>query len=303
MEDTKITETKTLDNEEYVYYEPAVDLCFMLDCTGSMSSYIQMSCNKIKDIIRDVNDKYPKSEIRIGLVAYRDIGDQGQHEIHPFNKSADAAKEFLGKLTAHGGGDTPEDINGAFQKMLEMDWQSPVRLVVHIADAPCHGKNFHDCDDSYPTGYKGDMDWNTIFERYVEKRLDYLFLKISNITDKMFDKFKELAVEHGANRKELRFTQELANGSMPTTNEYGGFRDECESTTLAGPTLGRAEILACESDELCSLTTAIHFGDEKKPSVSFAKASKEDNFAENITNAIMFSVQKEIKQKATLGKK
>lgn len=43
----------------------------------------------------------------------------------------------------------------------------------------------------------------------VEKRLDYLLLKITNLTDKMFDKFKILAEEHGFTKNELNFDQEV----------------------------------------------------------------------------------------------
>jgi hypothetical protein len=36
-----------------------------------------------------------------------------------------------------------EDIVGGLNKVLELNWTSNTRLVVHIADAPCHGKKYH----------------------------------------------------------------------------------------------------------------------------------------------------------------
>lgn len=221
LEETKTVETTPFEKVKLIPDDtPAVDLCFMLDCTGSMSAYITMSCNKIKDIIGQIKEIYPKSEVRIGIVAYRDIGDRNRFEVLSFIDSADTAKGFLDKLRADGGGDTPEDINGAFQKTLfAMDWKNPVRLVVHIADAPCHGTDFHSCDDSYPKGHKDDMPWDQIFKELVEKRLDYLFLKISTITDKMFEKFKAFADKHGAAEFELSFQQELANESKTLSGE------------------------------------------------------------------------------------
>ena len=220
IEETK-QENATLEKVKLkVEDTPGVDLCFMLDCTGSMGSYILMSCNKIKDIIGQVKEMYSQSVIRIGIVAYRDIGERNRFELLPFIDSVDKAKSFLDKLRADGGADTPEDVNGAFQKVLfEMKWENPVRLVVHIADAPCHGKEFHSCDDSYPKGYKEDMDWSKIFKELVELRLDYLFLKISKITDTMFIKFKELADKHGASEYELSFQQELANESKSLASD------------------------------------------------------------------------------------
>ena len=192
---------------------PGVDFCVMLDCTGSMGSYINMSRNKIKDIIKEVKAAYAQSEVRIAVVAYRDIGDKPGNELFAFNADAEKAKQFLDKQGPSGGGDTPEDINGAFQLALyKLDWQNPVRLIVHVADAPCHGKEFHSCDDSYPKGAPGDKPWNQLFKDLVEKRIDYTFLKISNITDIMFNKFKKLALDNGADEFELNITQDSVSG-------------------------------------------------------------------------------------------
>jgi hypothetical protein len=52
-----------------------------------------------------------------------------------------------------GGGDEPEDIAGAFEKALEQDWKSQCKYAILIADAPCHGKQYHNCHgDDYPKG-------------------------------------------------------------------------------------------------------------------------------------------------------
>jgi hypothetical protein len=55
-------------------------------------------------------------------------------------------------IAASGGGDAPEDIAGAFDKIAEMEWKSRTKLIIHIADAPCHGSQYHGLGDSYPAG-------------------------------------------------------------------------------------------------------------------------------------------------------
>lgn len=210
----KETNSQTLEKVKQTTETPDVDLCVMIDCTGSMGSYIEMSRNKIKDIIGQVKASYPSSEVRIAIVAYRDIKDNKRFEVLKFTILVDEAKIFLDQLNAEGGEDTPEDVNGAFQKALySINWENPVRLLVHIADAPCHGKEFHSCDDSYPKGHQSDASWDKIFKSLVDLRLDYLFLKIDNITDKMFQKFKEIAKIQGSDTYELSFTQEIVNSS------------------------------------------------------------------------------------------
>lgn len=202
----------TMESAKPLEETPNVDLAVMLDCTGSMGSYIQMCQKKIKDIISQVKEAYCKSEIRISIVAYRDFCDKNRFEILSFTSSLNDAKIFLDKLKADGGGDTPEDVNGAFQKALfEIEWKSTVRLLVHIADAPCHGKKFHNCDDSFPDGHPSDFPWEKIFERLVELRIDYLFLKVLDITNKMFNLFSEIAKEKGFDKYGLTFNQESIN--------------------------------------------------------------------------------------------
>ena len=62
-----------------------------------------------------------------------------------------AARAQLGAVTAviaaavaSGGGDFPEDVSGGLQKCTDLSWASRTRIIVHIADAPAHGEEYHD---------------------------------------------------------------------------------------------------------------------------------------------------------------
>ena len=44
---------------------------------------------------------------------------------------------------------------GGIQKANGLSWSSPTRIAFLIADAPCHGLEFHDFDDTYPHGTLG----------------------------------------------------------------------------------------------------------------------------------------------------
>jgi hypothetical protein len=63
--------------------------------------------------------------------------------------------EFIKKVRASGGADAPEDVCEGFERALSQDWKAETKIVVHIADAPCHGTKFHDLgsySDDYPSG-------------------------------------------------------------------------------------------------------------------------------------------------------
>src|SRR5262249_38106594 len=54
---------------------PTVEVAFVLDTTGSMSQLIEGAKRKIWSIATAIVDSNPDADIRMGLVAYRDIGD------------------------------------------------------------------------------------------------------------------------------------------------------------------------------------------------------------------------------------
>ena len=55
--------------------KPAVEVAFVLDTTGSMGGLIEGAKRKIWSIATAIVDSNPDADIRMGLVAYRDIGD------------------------------------------------------------------------------------------------------------------------------------------------------------------------------------------------------------------------------------
>ena len=55
--------------------KPTVEVAFVLDTTGSMGGLIEGAKRKIWSIATAIVDSNPDAEIRMGLVAYRDIGD------------------------------------------------------------------------------------------------------------------------------------------------------------------------------------------------------------------------------------
>ncbi|MCG8698888.1 MAG: VWA domain-containing protein, partial [Bacteroidales bacterium] len=54
---------------------PKIDIVFCLDATGSMSGLIQTAKEKIWSIASSMTQSEPEPDIRIGMVFYRDRGD------------------------------------------------------------------------------------------------------------------------------------------------------------------------------------------------------------------------------------
>lgn len=82
----------------------------MLDCTGSMASWIQRSKDTLKEIIDTVKQNNPGLQVRVCFVGYRDIKDHDRFSLMDFSDDLAAVKNFIGRVSATGGGDDPEDV-------------------------------------------------------------------------------------------------------------------------------------------------------------------------------------------------
>ncbi len=123
----------------------SLEMCLLCDCTGSMSSWIQRSKDTLAGIIKNVKDEHAGLTVRVSFVGYRDVQDKPRFEIFEFSEDLDACAKFIATMSAMGGGDAPEDVQGGLQKALEMKWaKESAKQVFLICDAPGHGKDI--CD-------------------------------------------------------------------------------------------------------------------------------------------------------------
>ncbi len=122
--------------------QPAIDVVFVLDTTGSMSGLINAAKEKIWSIASTMAQTDPAPEIRIGLVAYRDRGDAYVTRITDLSSDLDSIYAQLMDFEAAGGGDTPESVNQAlYDAVNKISWQkgkNVYRTIFLVGDAPPH---------------------------------------------------------------------------------------------------------------------------------------------------------------------
>jgi Mg-chelatase subunit ChlD len=122
--------------------KPQVDVVFVLDTTGSMSGLIQTAKEKIWSIATTMASAQPTPVIRVGLVAFRDRGDQYVTRVVDLSGDLDSVYATLMDFEADGGGDTPESVNRALYDAVHgMSWneaQQAYRVIFLVGDAPPH---------------------------------------------------------------------------------------------------------------------------------------------------------------------
>lgn len=120
------------------YRASGLDLVFLIDTTASMESFLRAARRAVDRIITDLSALVPNT--RLGIIAYRDNGDEYVTRATPISSDRYAILNFLEGLEAKGGGDVPEAILDAVTYGFdEMPWRSQShRVLVIVADAPPH---------------------------------------------------------------------------------------------------------------------------------------------------------------------
>ena len=117
-----------------------IEVVFVLDTTGSMGGLIEGAKNKIWYITTEMQNAEPTPEVKMGLIGYRDRGDDYVTKIYPISTDIHKIYDHLLGFKAKGGGDTPESVNQALHEAVtQMNWsddKDTLRLVFLVGDSP-----------------------------------------------------------------------------------------------------------------------------------------------------------------------
>ncbi len=118
------------------------EIVFCLDATGSMSGLISTAKEKIWDIVTGVSQNQEVKKIKLGMIFYRDKGDQFVTKFYPLTENIDSIYTELLAIDANGGGDAPESVNLALHEAVsKMKWSkdaSSFRTIFLVGDCPPH---------------------------------------------------------------------------------------------------------------------------------------------------------------------
>jgi len=89
----------------------------------------------------------------------------------------------------------------------QLSWMKPTRIMLHLCDAPCHGKQYYDYNalDYFPNGDPNELKIDQLLKKISsEKKIKYFFIEITHKetdrkgkTKKMIDEFNKVLVSLG----------------------------------------------------------------------------------------------------------
>ena len=135
---------------------------------------------------------HDESQRSYAFIGYRERDER--NEFIDFTSDKDEIINRIKCVKENGGDDSAEDIEHALQMFCDdiTFAQGGTLLIIHIADAPCHGEIYHDpsISDNHP-------DWSNKIPKLLKKISDnfncgYWFIKLNNSTDKMVREFNKI---------------------------------------------------------------------------------------------------------------
>ncbi|UPT74638.1 MAG: VWA domain-containing protein [Elusimicrobiota bacterium] len=121
---------------------PSVEVVFVLDTTSSMGGLIEGAKQRVWAIANEIAKGKPSPRVKMGLVAFRDKGDEYVTKSFDLSENLDATYKDLLSLEVNGGGDGPEHVIAGLDAAVEkMSWSKDpktFKVVYLVGDAAPH---------------------------------------------------------------------------------------------------------------------------------------------------------------------
>ena len=193
-----------------------VDLCFVLDTTGSMSGMIKMAQEKIIGITKSIEECVKigsdrKANVGIAFVGYKIKDQEGNLDNIPFTEDTQKVLDVILKQKATGGSSGGvEDKYEPLKMAYGFEWTGIVKFLVLIADAPGHGVwctgEENKKKDNFP---ERENDMPGLISKIAEKGIYLFYVNISSFTDHERENFREQYIKSAPDDMKLKGFQEL----------------------------------------------------------------------------------------------
>ena len=220
-ETNSIIKQKVMKKIEDDINKTRLDILFVIDSTNSTNTHLESIKNNFNNMISNIYKACPTASIFIGFIGYTDFLelDLGEEYIDiDFTGKKEEIYEKIRNLYPHGGGDDAEDLAGAFDMALKKTWKGFSRFAILATDAPCHGKEFHskEVTDNFPEGDREKRDIKELVKKLAEHKISLFCVKISDITDQMFNIFRKCYEQGKVKDSTSEFTVESCENICET---------------------------------------------------------------------------------------
>ncbi|CAD8068123.1 unnamed protein product [Paramecium sonneborni] len=184
-----------------------IEVCFLIDVTGSMDPYKEQAMKCIKESMKNIKIKTNRDALW-ATIAYQDFGELkqlgGLYKQFNFTPNPKEIEDYLSEIPCTGGGDAAEDIRGGIMQMIKnLHWSKTFKIAVLICDAPTHGKRYNGgVSDRYP-----NEDIEDAINLLIDNNILLVAILFNKVTLQMFEEIKKMY--QSADKEELLLFADL----------------------------------------------------------------------------------------------
>jgi len=207
--DDKIPTTTIETATEKPAITPGIDILIVFDTTANMGDELDNLKNNLTKISENIKKGEPSPDIKIGVVAYKDRGDDYVIKTFELNEDIEAVEKFINSLNASGGGDHEESINEALHEAIQeidLHGHDGGKVIFLIADAPPH------------MDYADDYDYREEIKIAGTKGIIINTIECSGLPDYGKIIFKEIASATGGNFEAITYYENPSEQNKPKNN-------------------------------------------------------------------------------------
>ena len=226
-------------------------VAILIDCTASMQPHIDATKKAVTDVLKKMQKANPNTVLKVALITYRDFNpfkpilpqehEAGQYGILDFTDDMTIVYLDLDNVRADGGDDIAENMAGALNKVGKLSWPTETsphitKKVMIIADAPCHGVEFHDINvsDNFPRGCPLGFDPKSQIAEFARKDIDVIVVRL---------------VHHTLDKMITAFDAAYQSGRIPGSTADFIVMDAIQQSAAPLPSFYRHSLFADEDDE------------------------------------------------------
>ena len=241
----------------------ALDLCLIMDCTGSMEQWIERAQHTLTQIIDSVRAENEGLTVRVAFVGYRDFTEgEKRFSLMDFTEDINVMKTFIKDQQAFGGVDWAEDVQGGLNQALRLNWnRGSVKNAFLITDAPGHGRDICDWGDDYPDGSPEGFKIQDQMREFAGREINFSMVKVNERCNQMI---KVMQDSFGASMNVSDLAQACSTQTKEQVNQkFIKSASFILSATLAGRKDSKAkiplwDIKQFEKDQYFSQTAYLH---------------------------------------------
>ena len=197
-------------NDIYCHERIKLDIVFVVDSTGSMHDEIRTIKEEMVNIIHNVNQGYPRPDVKVGVVTYRDYEDQEQQYLvrsNSLTSNLESSIRFIRNLDAMGGGDYEEAVEAGLNRAInEMNWRSnSERIIILVGDAPAREYPEQDYYGNEPEIFSPHYNWRDAINDARDKDIRIFTAAGSGMNDEGYDQWRTIAGKTGGSFIQLTY--------------------------------------------------------------------------------------------------